>query len=147
MNVEHKLQNSCHICHKEFNEDQELKSHASEAHQKRTVYKNLQNCVVCNTKYRHPKFLIKHMKSEHNMEAYGCSICPKVFTSTSALESHVCEVNNVCSLCGKNFKSESFLQKHMTHCGNNHWRGNKCSICDENFESREVTMEHIGRFS
>lgn len=135
--------NSCHICHKEFNEDQELTTHISEVHPKKTLYKNLQNCVVCNSSYRHPKFLIKHMKSEHKLEAYGCSICPKVFTSTSALENHVCEVSNVCSLCGKNFKSESFLQKHMTHCGNNHWRGNKCSICDENFESRETTMDHI----
>ncbi|XP_012284564.1 zinc finger protein 84 isoform X2 [Orussus abietinus] len=99
----------CSLCAKKFHTKMKLDNHL-------VKHKQGFRCPECEVECRSPKALANHRRLKHNPACMICTICKKVFPSSS-----------------------NFYQHVLTHAG---IRPYKCDICDENFTQRSPMLRH-----
>ncbi|XP_057306493.1 uncharacterized protein LOC130644779 [Hydractinia symbiolongicarpus] len=106
---------SCKICKNTFKRRRDKISH---------VCVKTFNCSTCGEKFSSSKRLLRHQlfrHSNHNNNAYKCSICARTFLRPSYLathkRSHPTLFPHKCLHCGKSFNKKFDLRKHETTHG------------------------------
>lgn len=116
-----------------------------------TFQNNVHVCNLCQTEFKHVKWLQTHMKQHSNWikanckQLPQCEICGKSFKGPGMLKMHM-KVHspkiNTCSICHKEFKSKSILYRHrQTHFEKSH----VCQICQKSFGTNYQLNNHILR--
>ncbi|KAL8593800.1 hypothetical protein ACOMHN_063997 [Nucella lapillus] len=128
-------------------------------------------CHQCGETFAYAAYLRRHVKSVHaDVGAiFPCTMCPRSFTSESALEMHSClhqkpGISFKCIRCSQSFSSASLLSTHARSClrvaihtptiiskrgrgrGQGQGRGragdHACSMCSKTFTSEVYLQAH-----
>jgi KRAB domain-containing zinc finger protein len=143
-----KHRDACNVCLNQFESKELLEAHISTTH-KLSDFQKILRCVICDISYskkdKDINKLREHMKSEHNVVGYRCSICYKELLTKLALRQHnaqehdvEAESNIVCTICNKILVSKKKLNAHVIR----HHR-DACNVCLEQFESKQHLEVHI----
>ncbi len=119
-------------------------------------------CEICKKKFRHPKYLQRHMVI-HGEAKYKCNMCNKKFVRIDYYNDHTCisetgervrvrrnankdeflpkeKLQYICPTCGRSYVSLSNLNKHMiTHDD----KKESCDICHKMFHLKVALREHM----
>ena len=139
---------ACTVCLKQFKSKELLEAHITTTH-KLSDFRKILRCAICDISYskndKDTNKLIKHMKSEHNVVGYKCSICHKELMTKLALRQHNTQEHEVeaegsiaCTICNKRLVSKKKLNAHVIY----HHR-DACNVCLEQFESKQHMEAHI----
>jgi len=143
-----KHKHACNVCLNQFESKEILEGHISSTH-KLSDFQKILRCVICDISYskkdKDINKLREHMKSQHNVVGYKCSICHKELPTKVALRQHntqehvvEAESNIVCTICNKKLVSKKKLNAHVIY----HHR-DACNVCLEQFESKQHMEAHI----
>lgn len=108
---QHKFNNLCHVCGKNFTLRHYLRQHLV-GHWEWRPFK----CQHCHKRFKRQCILQEHLALHSNAKQFQCKICQKRFRFASVMRQHVTlhssERVHECDICHKNFKYLSGLKKH-----------------------------------
>ena len=163
----------CEVCAEKLSTIVELKDHMVVNHQSSKIYceycakhittenffNHVENCIVVyQEKYTGKKYqcdkcrrsfdiygtLASHRKQIHRKVKYSCKHCGKLFSKSTARNTHEKVHEGIllyCEHCGKSFKSTANLKYHMAK---HHDTGPKffCDRCPETFVTKQRLVKH-----
>ncbi|CAC5408452.1 KRAB [Mytilus coruscus] len=131
----------CNTCSKTFVTQHRLRRHET-LHDKGDF-----NCKVCAHVCTTKRYLIQHMRKEHDDQREVCYECGIFFETLMDKNQHMlthktghCS-NFICPKCGKTFELLRYLKNHnrQSHKGNEEI----CKVCSTFFESKEELRKHM----
>ncbi|XP_070177586.1 zinc finger protein 90-like isoform X1 [Littorina saxatilis] len=102
-------------------------------------------CTQCNSSFRCPSELKRHMVTHTGERPHTCAVCSASFRQSSTLKQHIIthtgERPYSCSQCSASFRQPSALKQHiLTHTGE---RPYSCSQCSASFGRSYHLKNHI----
>ncbi|XP_022198145.2 uncharacterized protein LOC111055285 [Nilaparvata lugens] len=138
------LSYKCKLCLKLFTSYEMLATHVHQIHPLNRVYP----CAHCNRTHQNKRFLVAHMKRDHQFRPFQCRHCGEVKQSKRALSIHQRMKHDSkfkfpckCRICDKKFDSVALRDVHLKeeHTNSNEYR---CEECDKVFSSRSAYYAH-----
>ena len=139
------IDTKCDFCGKRFWDEEILRSHIYNAHEKIKTYK----CDSCDESFHHSFQLKKHIRRIHEgiTNDFICDLCGNNYNNKWGLKVHVSsahdETTYPCESCEKIFKNKWALTLHVK-C--KHTKGTKvypCNQCSMTFVQQSLLRHHI----
>ena len=128
----------CSVCNKAFSNSQVFKQHVQRHNESTSVH-----CGVCNRKVG-KRSLNAHVKRAHTGGGkHVCTLCTKMFTSKTSLESHLLNHGGPpfkCSRCLKTFINRWLLRRHVQTHGAPKY---ECPVCKKRFLDKSSRNRHL----
>ncbi|XP_034827784.2 zinc finger protein ZFP2-like [Maniola hyperantus] len=113
----------CEICLKKFSDKGQLNKHMKTIHDPNKPLQCNEVKMKCNLCKMSVRDMEKHMKT-HTDRSLLCSLCPRSYSETSALNRHFreihCGITHDCDLCDKKYVKAKSLQMHKLKIHNTH---------------------------
>ncbi|XP_064111128.1 uncharacterized protein LOC135218610 isoform X3 [Macrobrachium nipponense] len=136
----------CHVCQEIFDDQQELRKHILELHEKGFFLPPSHRCNDCQETFNDKISLSVHRMFKHgDPRRYQCNQCdyegPRLYHLKRHLQVHSGERRFHCKECGRGFKSKAALKNHTAiHTNEGLY---KCKICEKAYNSKVVYEDHI----
>ncbi len=130
---------TCHICHKQFDEQLQLRVHVS----KHTVNRNFK-CDVCGKAFTYRNYLKQHLRIHSGIKQFRCDLCGNQYSTKQVLQIHIRthtgERPFECEYCHKAFTHVGALRVHQrVHTGEKPFQ---CDDCGAAFGSKPQLNRH-----
>ncbi|XP_021965839.1 zinc finger protein 728 [Folsomia candida] len=106
-------------------------------------------CSICSNAnfFRNLRDLNVHKKKVHGAKKFKCAQCPRAFTMSCSLKSHVDVVHSTerdfeCTICGKKFKQKSTLKSHVDSVHSETLTLSECDICKKFYKTAYAMKSH-----
>ncbi|XP_022913503.2 zinc finger protein 32-like [Onthophagus taurus] len=136
----------CQKCNKKFLYKTVLNKHLRNCHHENN--QRYFECNVCGVRKNLKFQLTEHMRVHTGERPYKCKFCPKSFTQSSSVTTHIRSVHSkdrpfICEICARGFPVRGQYTYHMRIAHSLDYKRLMCSYCGKCFVIQSKLDQHL----